>query len=96
MLKIGRWMMAAICAVPGGMGAFDLVSDARAIPWKVNFAIAAVSLLHLVAAYGLLRWRRWGYWMAIPALGVFYLGAWATIFEDLEYLNGSCWLAGGL
>lgn len=96
MLNIARWVIALICAAPGALGVTALVKDGRAMTWQVNLLIGGVSLLHLVAAFGLLRWRNWGRWLAIPALAVFYLGTWSSFFEDEEYLEGSLLLAGGL
>lgn len=96
MLTVGSWVIALICAAPGALGVTALVKDGRAMTWPVDLLIGGVSLLHLIAAYGLLRWRRWGWWLAIPALGIFYLGAWSSFFEDEEYFEGCFLLAGGL
>ena len=95
-MNIARWVVALICAAPGALGVTALVKDGRALPMWVALMIAGVSLLHLGAAFGLLRWRNWGRWLAIPALGVFYLGTWSSFLEDEEYLEGSLLLAGGL
>jgi hypothetical protein len=96
MINFARWVIALICAAPGALGVTALVKDGRAMTWWVDLMIGGVSLMHLGAAFGLLRWRNWGRWLAIPAMGVFYLGAWSSFFEDEEYLEGCLWLAGAI
>jgi uncharacterized membrane protein (DUF2068 family) len=96
MLNIGRWVVVLVCAAPGALGVTALAKDGRAMTWQVDLLIGGVTLIHLAAAYGLLRWRNWGRWLAIPALAVFFLGTWSSFFEDEEYFDGSLLLAGGL
>ena len=96
MLNIGRWLIALICAAPGAFAVVSLVQDGKGLSWPIDISIGCAGVLHLAAGYGLLRWRNWGRWTAIPALGIFYLGAWSSLFEDKEYLEGGLLLAAGL